>query len=446
MNRNEWDVLVIGGGTAGLLAGISAARNGASTLIIEASGFLGGNAAFGMTYGGFYDIKGCQVVRGLPQEFVERAIKIGSGLGYINIDSDDTWISGLISVDPETVKYLAIEMIREAKCDVWLRSSLIDPIIENKVIEGARVLTKQGIMDVYSKCIIDATGDGDFAARAGCRFEQGGEDDQQLISTMFRISNVDIDSLENYMNEVVNVDGKDAWKIGTAPLRASFEYWLPWKFDESRNEMPHLFGVYHHGNPGDIVINAVGVNADALNIENISWAEMELRKRSTELFWYLRDNVSGFEKSFLSQVYPLGVRESRRIIGDYTITLEDITSGREYKDVIAMGAYPPDLHSSYGHVHINREENLAYQIPYRATLPAGIDGVIVAGRCISATFKAQSGLRGIGPSMSVGQAVGLAAALAAKRGIDPRAISIEELQSELLAQGVYLGEKFVSGE
>lgn len=442
MKLYERDVLVIGGGTAGLVAGISAARAGASTLIIEGSGNLGGNAAVGMTMGGFFDKDGHQVVRGIPHEFVIRAQELCGGLGYIHIDSQDTWISRLASIDPEVFKYIAVEKVREADCDVWLRTTFVGILREDSRITGVRVINKSGLLDVRARVVIDATGDGDVASASGVCFERGGGNEQQLISTMFRVGNINTDSLERYMQEVINVDNKDPWQIETAPLRASFEYWLPWKFESDLLDLPHLFGVYFHGNQGDIVINSVGIVADALDTENLSWAEMELRKKSTELFWYLRDHIPGFESAYLSHVYPVGVRESRRILGEYTITLEDIISGRKFSDVIAMGAYPPDLHSSSGHVYINRHENRAYQIPYRSTLPEGVDGILVVGRCISATFEAQSGLRGIGPSMSTGEAIGLAAALATQHGEDPRNISIKKLQKALIAQGAYLGEEF----
>jgi hypothetical protein len=439
--QTEWDVIVMGGGTAGLVAGIAAARAGAKTLIVEASGNLGGNAAVGMTFGGFFDRNRRQVVRGIPQEFVQRAVSLGGGQGHITADTGDVWISSLASVDPEIFKYLAIQMTRDAGCGVWLRSTFLGVVADDSRVSALRVVSKSGEVKIGARCIIDTTGDGDVAAAAGARFERGGGDEQQLISTMFRVSNVDTAALERFMNEVINDEGKDPWRIGHAPLRGSHHYWTPWKFEPNREEFPYAFGVYFHGNPHDIVINAVGVNADALDVESLSWAETELRKQGTELFWYLKKKVPGFNQAYLSQMYPVGVRESRRIIGDYQVTLEDILEGRTYPDVVALGAYPPDLHAgSTGAVQIDRHENLAYQLPYRAFLPTGVEGVLVAGRCMSATFRAESALRGIGPSMSTGQAVGVAAALAAKTSTLPRAVPAAQIQAALREQGAYLGD------
>ncbi len=440
--KTDYDVIVMGGGTAGLIAGIAAARAGAETLIIEASGNLGGNAAVGMTLGGFFDDDGRQVVRGIAQELVDRALELRGGLGHLKLESQDTWISSLASIDPEVFKYIAIEKVQQEGCHVWLRSMYLESLRdETGRVSGVRVVNKSGQVDVRARVVVDASGDGDVAAGAGARFERGGGDKQQLISTMFRVSNVDLPALEHYMNEVINTEGKDPWRIGHAPLRASFNYWTPWRLEPDKTRFPKLFGVYFHGNEGDIVINAVGVNADALDVESLSWAEMELRKQSTELFWYLRDKVPGFGQSYLSQVYPVGVRESRRLLGDYQITLTDMLEGRHHDDVVAVGAYPPDLHSSSGDVFITRKENRAYEIPYRAMLPAGVEGVIVAGRCVSATFEAESALRGIGPTMAMGHAAGVAAATAARAGTTPRATPVRDVQVALLAQGAYLGEE-----
>jgi len=249
------------------------------------------------------------------------------------------------------------------------------------------------------------------------------------------------------MNTVINVDGKDEWRAGHAFLGGSFGYWVPWKFADNAAEMPRLFGVYFHGNDGDIVVNSVGVAGNGVDVASLSWAELELRRLSTELAWWLRDNTPGFENSYLSQVYPVGVRESRRILGEHQITLEEMMGGEQYPDTVAMGAYPPDFHDAKsGDVHISKENNRAYALPLRAMLPKGVHNVLLAGRCISATFDAESGLRGIGPSMSVGQAVGTAAALATGAGVDVREIDTKELQRRLRVDGAFLPDWVHVGE
>ncbi|GAA0503760.1 FAD-dependent oxidoreductase [Microbacterium aurantiacum] len=442
---SDFDVVVVGGGTAGVVAAIAAGRSGARTLLVEASGNLGGNAAVGMTFGGFHDIDRRQVIQGIPEEIVQRCMALG-GRGHVTIDSDDIWISTKASADSETVKFVCAEMVTEAGVTVWLRSSLLEVETDDAGrVTAIDVVCKSGRIRITARMFVDTSGDGDLAAGAGAQFERGGGDRQQLISTMFRVGNVDVEALENYMNTVINVDGKDPWRAESAFLRGSHEYWLPWKFDPAADHFPRTFGVYHHGTEGDLVINAVGVPGNGLDVTSLSAAEIELRKQSTELFWWLRDNAPGFEKSYLSQVYPVGVRESRRIIGEHQVTLEDMMAGVVYPDTVAMGAYPPDLHDAKsGSVHISKDDNRAYALPLGAMIPTGLANVIVAGRCISATFDAESGLRGIGPSMALGQAAGTAAALAALDNGSVTALDVVRLQDRLRQDGAFLPDALVT--
>jgi hypothetical protein len=174
-----------------------------------------------------------------------------------------------------------------------------------------------------------------------------------------------------------------------------------------------------------------------------------------EVTQFLKEHVPGFENAYLTYVYDLGVRESRRVIGEYVLTLEDIVQERKFEDVVAMGAYPPDLHeATSGDIIIDgkgwskaqkkREEGFAfnpgYQIPYRCLIPKDIDNLLVVGRCISATFEAQSGTRGMGPCIATGQAAGTAAALSAKHGTTVRNLDIFLLQKTLIKDGVVLGD------
>lgn len=438
----DFDVVVVGGGTAGVVAAVAAGRSGVRTLLIEAAGNLGGNAAVGMTFGGFHDIDGLQVIQGIPEEIVQRCTQLG-GRGHVSTNSDDIWISSKASADSETVKFVCAEMVTGAGVTVWLRSSLFGVETDDAGRATAiDVLCKSGRIRVTARIFVDASGDGDLAAGAGAQFERGGGDRQQLISTMFRVGNVDVHALEDFMNSVINVDEKDPWRIDSAFLRASHAYWLPWKFDPEAARFPRGFGVYYHGAQGDLVINAVGVPGNGLDVTSLSGAEIELRRQSMELFWWLREHTPGFEFSYLSQVYPVGVRESRRIIGAHQVTLEEMMSGVVLPDTVAMGAYPPDLHDAgTGDVSISKEDNRAYCLPFGAMTPKGLTNVIVAGRCISATFDAESGLRGIGPSMAMGQAAGTAAGMAVRELGSVNDLSVSRLQDQLRRDGAHLPQE-----
>ena len=461
----QWDVVVMGGGTAGLFAGIAAARQGAKTLLIERWGHLGGNIATGMNLGGFFDGRDRQVVRGIPEEVVSRVVKLNGGRGHIFFKSRDRWISSTASMDPEIFKYVAFEMVQESGCKLWLYSSFIRGIRDGGSVQAAEVLNKSGVTRVEARAWVDATGDADLAASVGAPFERGGGKRQQAVTCIFRVGHVDLPAFERYMAETVNTEQKDRWTFENAPLRGGPKYWTPWKVSpEIAQRFPRLFGVYYHGMPGDVFINCTHTAIDSLDPEEITAGTIRLRKQAMEVTQFLKEHVPGFETAYLTHVYDLGVRESRRLLGEYVLTLEDMVSEREFDDVVAMGAYPPDLHDAHGGdvlIHgkgwtqASREEDLynvdaglpynsGYQIPYRSLLPKGLDNVVVAGRCISATFEAQSGTRGMAPCAAMGQAAGTAAALAAKSGVAAGRLDLAALQKTLLRDGAYLGRRFAA--
>lgn len=454
--RTAWDVIVIGGGTAGLIAGIAAARGGAQTLIVERGGFLGGNAATGMNLGGFFDADGVQVVRGIPQEFVDRALQLGEGRGHIFFHDMDRWISSTASIDPEAYKRIALEKVQAAGCHVWLYTTFIQGLVEAGKVASVQVATKDRPINLTAKVYVDASGDADLAASVGVPYERGGGTRQQAVTCMFRLSHVDRSTVERFIQEKINTDGKTPWTFENAPLRASHRYWTPWRiFPEYAAIFPRQFGIYYHGRPGEIFVNCTHTPLETLEPDDITASTARLHGQAVEILDFLRGHVPGFERATMTQVYDLGIRESRRIVGDYTLTVEDMVTQREFEDVVAMGAYPPDLHDAHGggilinakgwcrmHPEIGIPKNPGYQIPFRSLLPQGIDNLLVAGRCISATFEAQSGARGMGPCGATGQAAGTAGALAVHRDVPPRALEVHAIQEILLESGVYLSKRF----
>ncbi len=455
--NTDWDVVIIGGGTAGLFAGIASARLGARTLLIERGGYLGGNIATGMNIGGFFDGNDRQVVRGIPEELVQRAVRAGGGRGHIFFHDRDRWISSTASLDPEIFKHIAFEMLTESGCKLWLYTSFIRATTVGREVSVVEVATKTGVVNLTAKIFIDASGDADLAASAGVPFERGGGTRQQGVTCMFRVGNVDLAEVERYMEEQVNTDHKTPWTFQNAPLRGSHKYWTPWKmFPELERRFVRQFGVYYHGTPGDVFINCTHTAIDSLDPEDITAGTIRLRRQAMEFMEFLKAHVSGFENSYLAHVYDLGVRESRRMIGEYILTVEDMKMERRFGDVVAMGAYPPDLHDAKaGNILISGNGwssgemdaeanalpyNPGYQIPYRSLLPSSHDNLLVAGRCISASFEAQAGARGMAPCAAMGQAVGTAAALAHHSNLSPKQLEICELQRVLLANDVYLGD------
>ena len=454
--RATWDVIVLGGGTAGIFAGIAAARLGAKTLIVERGGHLGGNAATGMPLCGFFDGDGVQVVRGIPQEFVDRAVQLKGGRGHVHFNDVDRWISSGVSIEPETFKHIAFEKVEEAGCHLWLYTTFIRGIAEGAHVQAVEVVNKAGVLRLTGKVFVDASGDADLAASVGVPFECGGGTRQQAVTCIFRVSNVNLPAVERFMQEKINTDGKTPWKFENSSLRNSFRYWIPWKiFPEYAEKFPRQFGVIYNGTPGDIFINCTHTAIDSLDPDDITRGTIRLRRQAVEVLEFLKRHVPGFEDAYLAHVYDLGVRESRRIIGEYTLTLEDMVTRREFEDVVAMGAYPPDLHDAHGgdilihakgwskiHADTGIPNNPGYQIPLRCLLPQRMENLLVAGRCISATFEAQSGTRGMGPCSAMGQAAGTVAALAAKQGVSLRTLDTHQVQQAMLKEGAYLGKTY----
>jgi len=458
MEKN-WDVVVLGGGTAGLFAGIAAARNGAKTLVIERGGHLGGNIATGMNLGGFFDGRDRQVVRGIPEELVQRVVSVGGGRGHIFFHDRDRWISSTASLDPEWFKHVAFEMLEESTCRLWLYTTFVRSLCEGRLVNEVEVSTKLGIIRLTAPVFIDATGDADLATASGVPFGRGGGARQQAVTCMFRVGNVDLRAVERFMQEEVNTENKTPWTFENCPLRASHRYWTPWKsYPDLAAKWPKQFGVYHHGTPGDVFLNCTHTAIDSLDPDDITAGTIRLRKQAVEFMRFLKEHVAGFEHAYLTHVYDLGVRESRRIVGDYTLTVEDMKTERSFSDVVAMGAYPPDLHDAqrgniliaghgFGNALVQEEieaaeslpYNPGYQIPYRSLLPCSHDNLLVAGRCISASFEAQAGTRGMGPCAAMGQAVGTAAAIASRGNATPKSLDVRTIQKQLLQDGAYLG-------
>src|SRR5574337_541150 len=189
----RFDVIVVGGGTAGLVAGIASGRQGVRTLMIERNGYLGGLVTTGMHISGMTDAGGRQVILGIPQELVERTIKLKGGRGHVFVKSSDRLISSMASVDPEIFKHVAFEMIEESKCNLWLYTSFVRGVRNDACgIDAIEVVNSAGVSRLTAEVFIDCTGGGDVAAAVGASFEHGKGIQQQAVTSIFRLANVDI--------------------------------------------------------------------------------------------------------------------------------------------------------------------------------------------------------------------------------------------------------------
>ncbi len=439
------DVLVCGGGPAGLIAAIAAARNGARTMLLERYGFFGGMASAGMVNPiyGFY-ARHIQIVTGIPQELIDRLAKIPGGtLGHTyrhdcvarrakrgecvtRKDEEGCPVASVANVcpvDAEAVKLAALQMVEEAQVDWHLHTQVIDVVRRDDRIGNVIVSGKSGLGYYKPKIVIDATGDADIAARSGVLFHQGSEEDgaTKPPSLMFRIGNVNLTKDRIFVN---------------------------WSPDEAKGAGGNGCWLMALPRPGEYIVNSPSglTRFDATQTEHLSRAQAETTKQVFKKMELLRKHVRGCEDVVLLSIAPqLGLRDSRRIVGLYTLTEDDVLSSRKFADGIANGVHPIDLHTNstrfQGKQLVLTPCGDYYQIPYRCLLPAEIRNLLVAGRSVSSTFLAQGSLRVMATCMGLGQAAGAAAAMAVQAGIEPKEVTADRLRQKLIDQGAWLGKE-----
>jgi hypothetical protein len=418
------DVVVVGGGSAGMVAALASARNGASTILLERGGFLGGiSTAVLDTMYAFYAPGEAQekVVSGLPDEVVARMESYDAVLRRPNTFGSGTGIT----YNPETLKRVWDDLADEAGVRLLLHTFVVGSMKTGQNVTGVRFVNKAGSHNVKAKIVIDASGDADVVADAGGDFELAGRDGaQQTLSTTFRMANVSERALSVTKDELHSLM-RDA--------NASGHFKLP-REEGSVHRTPDK------GIMATIMTRVPGVAPD--DIEGITKAEADGRTQAQEYFRFLKAMVPGYEDAVLIGTSPwIGVRETRRILGDYQLTGEDVLAARRFEDGIARCGAPIEDH------HAGRDTRWAYiphsgtyTIPFRALLPRNLDGIIVAGRCLSSTHDAHASARSIGTCMAMGQAAGSAAAIAAARGITPRDVPTASLLELLNRQGADFGQ------
>jgi hypothetical protein len=440
------DVLVVGGGPAGLAAAIAAARNGARTTLIERYGYLGGNLTAGLVGPCMtsYSLDGqTQLIKGIFEEMVLRLEKVGGALHPSGIPARSAYC-GFIEYghdkvtpfDPEAVKMVALDMVREAGVSLRLHTMVADSLVAENRVEGVVAVSKSGLQAVKARVTVDCSADGDVAAFAGAAFEQGRDTDglTQPMTLFFRVAKVDDATVEAYAR--AHPDDYRPFASLVAQARAAGEFPIPRKG----------VGLYRTLEPGVYRINTTRLHhLDGTNVEDLTRAEIEGREQIKALLAFFRKWLPGFEHCELyDTAATMGVRETRRIVGEYTLTLDDLATGRDFEDTIAFCGYPVDIHSPTGDGGgADGELKTAneYQIPYRCLVPRDVDGLLVAGRCVSATHEALGAIRVMPPSFAMGQAAGTAAAMAIEWGVAPRAVPVPQLRGLLTRQGAYLGNR-----
>lgn len=438
------DVLVVGGGPAGIAAAVASARNGAKTLLVERFGFLGGNLTAGLVGPCMtsYSLDGSQqLIKGIFEELVLRMEKIGGALHPSKIPAGSPY-SGFITYghdkvtpfDPEAVKLCAMELCQEAGVELLLHTFVFDALVEDGKLGGILVANKSGVQALRARVTVDCSADGDVATRAGVPFELGRAEDglTQPMTMFFRVGNIDDAQVQDYV-----ASHKDDYRPFASIVAKARESGA---FPIQRLGV----GMYRTLQPGVWRINTTRIQRrNGTDVHDLTEAELEGRRQVMQLMTFFREWLPGFENCVLiDTAATIGVRETRRIRGEYTLTLDDLATGRDFDDVIALCGYPVDLHSPTGPGGgANGEMPTAnvYQIPYRSLVPVDVDGLLVAGRCVSATHEALAAIRVMPPAFAMGEAAGTAAAIAIQRAVPPRQVPIYELHERLNRQGAYLG-------
>jgi hypothetical protein len=444
----RYDVLVIGGGNAGCAAALAAARHGASTLLVERYGFLGGTATAAMVGPWMTFHSGAErIVGGIAQEIVERLVALGGSPGHIADSSD--YVASITPFDPEVHKALLFDMMRESGVELLLHGYFLEALLDERgALRGARVATVGGVRSYGAKVTIDASADAYVAASAGVELQQGDERGRvQPASLMFRISHVDLAATAAYVRErpgemrtSLPPEGRTA-----ESLTAVAGLYALWNAARERGgvDVPReLVSFFISPYPDEVSVNMTRVvDIDPLDPDDLTRAEIEARGQAMRLLAFFRRDVPGFANARIAATAAqIGIRESRRIAGVYTLTRDDVLSARTFDDAVARSAYPIDIHnpSGSGTTTFRLAPGASYEIPYRCLVPERVDALLVAGRCISTTHEALASTRLTPTVMTLGQAAGTAAALCAARGLQPRDVPAAELRALLAADGVDL--------
>jgi len=424
----DYDVIVAGGGASGLIAAVAAARNGAKTLLVEREACLGGTAtaAYVAQYVGFYN-GNTQAVWGMPYELTRRIIAAGgsSDFGHYTMAeaAENPVTIHHFPFNPEIVKIVADEMAGECGVDVLLHAQIAGALVEDGAVCGITVEGIGGRRDYRGKVVIDGTGDAVVAHSAGVPV-MGEEDEirrsRQPITLAFRLSNVDVARFRAMPRERKR-------ELALKGLASNELFWESMSFCSTPN-----------GHDAICLMSRI-TGLDALDDFDLSAAERIGRQQIKSIVGFLTREVPGFERAILASIASrVGVRETRRIEGQYLLSEDDIMQQRRFEDTIALGCGPMDVHEAHGTGIRLYMPPAPFDIPMRCMLPRDVDGLIVTGRAICATREANGGARHMATAMALGQAAGTMAAVCRRDGVTPRTLDAQHVRVLLRRDGAAL--------
>jgi hypothetical protein len=393
----RYQVVVAGGGPSGVIAAAAAARSGASVLLIERYAFLGGNGTAGLMtcYNGFRNQRppeALQTVKGIPAEYIAELVRLGGVADSdpyertVQHDITKGDIPYTVPFDPEVAKIASLNLLQKEGVRLRLHSWVVAPMLEGSRVTGVIVQSKSGRQAITADVVIDCTGDGDLAALAGAPFMgPSATGDRMPMTLMYRVGGVPGPATDPF----------EGMRVADRVVRWGPEF-----------------------------------TGDGIDVESLTRAEVETRLKLWDQFQALRKKP-GLESLHLIQTAAcVGVRETRRIKGEYTVTERDAIEGKRFPDVVAISSNP--FPSYRGNRFFLKHEG--FDIPYRSLVPQKVEGLVLSGRCISCEQAPFQSARSMAPAMAVGHASGCAAALAAMRGVAPRKLDVKMLQKLLLSQ------------
>jgi hypothetical protein len=436
----EADVVVVGGGTTGPIAAIAAARRGKKVVLIERFGSLGGILTLGLN-----TKPSGSLVGGIPLEIWNLARSAG-GAGEDYMATTKTGGVRIASpTDPEIMKMLLTRLCVEAGVQILFETFVSAPYLEDGAVTGVIVESKGGRQFVGSKVLIDCSADADMAAKAGAPFVMGSGDadaKMQPVSMYFIMKNVDLERLAEWAR---TCDDIPARAIPDTVQGLDYGLWLTGfntmlrRFQEETGVRLQRDNITLKTADGQMYVNATRVlGVDVFSPAQFTAAILECYRQIDGVCRFLRERVPGFESARLGQVSPiLGVRETRHVVGEYTLTGRDSLGETRFEDTIAADVSALDIHDPKGG-DVDFQSMPPYEIPYRCLLPMGVEQILVAGRCISADHEAHARSRNMPACMATGQAAGVAAAIAVEDGVPVRRVPVAKIQAALRDIGMPL--------
>ncbi len=444
----DYDVLVIGGGVTGVAAATAAARSGARTALIELKPFVGGNATTGLCLHNYITKDGRQVVFGFAQELVDRLKEMGGAVGHIPFHG---FVSAVTPVDGQMFRILATEILAEAGVTVMYGANVVGVEADGGHVEGLQCALKGGVRTIRAKTYVDSSGDADVAVFAGANSWMGEKETgkMQPVSMLLNCYGTDNRRIaeEIAVSEPAMATRPDHPEPFPVYFNGTFSKWNDIVLEQGifPNEDHKVF--FNTVWPNHINVNTSAVfGVDATDPLALSRAGAELLRQVDKAGRFIREHVPGFEDAYMAPAAFPGARQTRHIEGLYEISDDDVDNGRKFDDTIGQVCFPVDIHDpETGQASFYQiGGDGAFDIPYRAMVPKGLDNVLVAGRCISVTSYANGATRNMAPCLVMGEGAGVATAMAAEQGVSLPDLDVNRLQDVLEGRGVFLGDRGVS--